>query len=82
MTMKKEFDFFNKPQNIKLLWIFLFAVCGLLLIPDFFLQKEPHFGLDSLWGFYAILGFVACAVLILFSKIVGFVLKVKENYYD
>ena len=69
-------------QKSKLLWILLFTVCVLLLIPDFILQKEPHFGLDSFWGFYAILGFVACAVLILLSKIIGFVLKVKENYYD
>ena len=31
---------------------------------------------------YAILGFISCAVLILFSKLVGLFLKAKENYYD
>jgi len=82
MTEKKEFDFFDKQKNIKLLWILLYAVCGLLLIPEFFLHREPHFRFDSFWGFFAILGFVTCAILILFSKLIGFVLKVKENYYD
>ena len=82
MKQKKEFDFFDKPENRKLLWILLYAVCGLLFIPDFFIHREAHFGIDGYWGFYPILGFVACTVLILFSKLVGFVLKVKEDYYD
>ena len=82
MPEKKDFAFFDKPQNIKLLWILLYAVCGIVLIPEFFLHREPHFLLDSFWGFFAILGFIACALLILFSKLIGFLLKVKENYYD
>jgi len=82
MIEKKEFDVFDKPKTIKLLWMVLYAICGLLLIPEFFMHREPHFGMDSFWGFFAILGFIACALLILFSKLLGFVLKVKENYYD
>ena len=82
MKPKKEFDFFDKPKNQKLLWILLYAVCGLLLIPDFFMHKEAHFGMDGYWGFYPILGFVACSVLILLSKAIGKILKVKEDYYD
>ncbi len=82
MKQKKEFDFFDKPENIKRLWIMLYAVCVLLIIPDLFTHRHAHFGFDSTFGFYAFLGFVSCAALILFSKLVGLVLKVKENYYD
>ena len=37
---------------------------------------------DGFIGFYAVFGFTACAVLILLAKVIGKVLKVKENYYD
>jgi hypothetical protein len=82
MKQKKEFDYFDKPENIKKLWIMLYAVCGLLVVPDFFIHRHPHFGFDGFFGFYAILGFVTCAALILFSKVVGLVLKAREDYYD
>ena len=82
MKQKKEFDFFDKPKNIKKLWIMLYVICGLLIIPDFFAHRHAYFGVDSFFGFYALLGFVSCAALILFSKLVGLVLKAKEDYYD
>jgi len=82
MKKNKEFDFFDKPENIKKLWIMLYVVCGLLVVPDFFTHRHSYFGFDGFFGFYALLGFISCAVLILFSKLVGLVLKVKEGYYD
>ena len=82
MKQKKEFDWFDKPESQRKLWILLYAVCAALVIMDFFTHREPHFGFDKVFGFYALLGFVSCAALIIFSKVVGIVLKVKEDYYD
>lgn len=82
MKQKKEFDYFDRQETKKKLWIILYAVCGLLLIPDFFTHRHPHFSFDGFFGFYAVLGFVACTVLILFSKLLGLGLKAKEDYYD
>ena len=82
MTPKKEFDYFDKPENIKKLWIMLYVVCGLLVVPDFFTHRHAYFGFDGFFGFYAILGFVSCAALILFSKLAALFLKAKEDYYD
>ena len=82
MKQKKEFDWFDRPESIRKLWILLYAVCGLLIIPDFFTHRHSYFGFDGYFAFFAILGFVSCAGLILFSKLVALVLKVKEDYYD
>jgi len=57
-------------------------LCGLTVAPDLFTHKHPHFEFVVFFGFFALLGFVSCAVLILFSKLVALVLKVKEDYYD
>ena len=82
MKKKKEFDYFDRPETIKKLWIMLYVVCGLTVVPDLFTHRHAYFGFDSFFGFYALLGFVACAILILFSKLVGLFLKAKEDYYD
>ena len=82
MNKKREFDTFDKPENIRKLWIMLYAVCGLTVIPDFFTHRHAHFAVDHLFGFHALLGFGSCALLILFSKLVGLILKVDEEYYD
>jgi hypothetical protein len=82
MKAGKAFDFFDRPENIKRLWIFLYVVCALTVIPDLFTHRHAHFGLDDLFGFHAVLGFFSCAVLILLSKVLGLFLKAKERYYD
>jgi hypothetical protein len=81
-NQKKYTDFFERPGTIKALWVLLFAVCALTLVPDFFIHRHPHFAYDDKFGFFALLGFVACALLILLAKGIGFVLKKKEDYYD
>lgn len=82
MKSKKEFDYFDRPQVKRKLWILLWGVCGLTIIPDLFTHRHPHFGFDGFIGFYALFGFVTCAVLILLAKLIGRVLKVREDYYD
>ena len=82
MKPKKEFDYFDQPENKRKLWIMLYVVCAALMVPDFFTHRHSYFGFDGFFGFYALFGFVSCAVLILFSKLVGLALKAKEDYYD
>jgi len=82
MKQKKEFDYFDRPETIKKLWILLYVVCVLTTVPDFFTERHAYFGIDGYFGFFALLGFISCAVLILFSKLIALVLKTKEDYYD
>ncbi|MDX1764082.1 MAG: hypothetical protein R3231_07150 [bacterium] len=81
--MKDEKQYWlERPGSIRKLWILLWAICALTVLPDFFLHRHPHFGIDHISGFFALLGFVACAILILAAKVISFVLKKKVNYYD
>jgi hypothetical protein len=82
MKPKKEFDYFDRPDFRRKLWILLVIVCALTVVPDLFIHKHPYFGFDGFFGFYAVFGFVSCAVLILLAKGIGYMLKVKEDYYD
>lgn len=80
--MDEKKSMLEQPATIRILWIVLWAVCGLTLVAELFVDRHASFGIDHYFGFYALLGFVACAVLILLAKGIGFVLKKPENYYD
>ncbi|MEN8688042.1 MAG: hypothetical protein AB1Z50_10845, partial [Desulfuromonadales bacterium] len=83
MKNKKEYSWFDHPQNIKRLKIGFYIVLALLVLPDFFMHKHTLFSSVEAWpGFYAFFGFVACVIIILVSKLFGFALKVREDYYD
>ena len=82
MKQKKEFNYFDRPETIRKLWIMLYVICGLTIVPDFFTHRHSYFGFEGFFGFYALLGFISCSVLILLSKALGLLLKTKENYYD
>jgi len=72
----------NKTK--KKCWIVLWSLCVLSVLLELGLHRHGHFSensIDGVFGFFAILGFMACVVCIGFSKAVTF-LKVKGNYYD
>ena len=81
--MKKEFDWFDKPDNIRRLKI----VSCLVLTGSVLAELLVHGHVSHIWdkipGFYAFFGFITCAVLIIVSKFLGkYWLKKDENYYD
>lgn len=54
----------------------------LLLIIASTIGAEVVYGhSDKLLGFYGIYGFAVCIVMVIVSKILGFFLKRKEDYY-
>ena len=79
---EQEKDFLERPSTLRILWGILWAVCGLTLVPELFLSRSAHFGVDGMYGFYALLGFVSCALLIIVSKLAGHFLKRDEDYYN
>ena len=72
----------DEPANIRKIVIALGVVCVGLLLADLFYEKHPHYAMDSLFGFYAIYGFVVCVGLVLAAKVMRIVLMRDENYYD
>lgn len=82
--MKKEFNFFDEPENIKKLKIIFYIALAVAVVSDFFVVREyVHFPWEYVPGFYALFGFFACVIIIILAKAIGhnWLMK-KENYYD
>ncbi len=80
--MKKEIDFFDKPENIKMMRRIFHSCLAVVVLLDLFISKHPHFFWEKIPGFYAAYGFIACALIIAVAKTLGILLKKKEDYYD
>lgn len=85
----REFDWFDRPKSRKLLWRLLIAACIISFLVEIpaLIGHDRHaaapidFGRFNIPGFYAVLGFVACTLMILAAKGLGIFLKRKEDYY-
>jgi len=84
---------FDDPRNVRRLLRGLFTVCAALVlldVVDFLLHLFTGFHwlrhekgpLDWLPAYYAVYGFVACALLVLIAKQLRKILMRDEDYYD
>lgn len=80
--MKKEFDFFDRPRNNKIILIIFLGVLALLLAADLLIHKHPYFYIDGLPFFYALYGFAAYVLLVLVAQFLRRFLERGEDYYD
>ena len=75
-------NWFYRKNNIKNLRILSITVLWLIVLIEFFIVLHPHFDIEGVFGFYAIFGFLSCVGLIIFAKLLGFLIKRKDDYYD
>jgi hypothetical protein len=75
-------NWFYKKSSIKKLWIGSGITLTLTVAAEFFIKLHPHFEVESYFGFHALYGFLACVVMVVFAKVLGFLIKRKDDYYD
>jgi len=73
---------FDNPKNVTRLLRGIYVVCIVLFVADFIVHRHTVHLWESLPGFYAIYGFVACVVLVVIAKQMRKVFMRKEDYYD
>ena len=75
-------DWFDRPGSRRFLWRVLWATCALALAAEILVHRKGYFTIDAFFGFFAILGFAACAAMILGAKALGIFLKRSDDYYN
>ena len=79
---ESELHWLVRRKTIRLLWWIFSMILALTLLAQFFVHIHEYFSVDGWPGFYAIFGFLTCVAMVLFAKVLGFVLKRPENFYD
>ncbi len=71
----------DEPQHVKLLWRLFLGVLVLIVAIGALTPLHPYFDIESVFGFYAWFGFVACAAMIVVAKGLALLLKRPDTYY-
>ncbi|HIF50290.1 MAG TPA: hypothetical protein EYQ42_01935 [Thiotrichaceae bacterium] len=75
-------NWFYKETSIKKLWIGAIVILALTVIAEIVIVLHPHFKIEALFSFHALFGFFSCVVMVVFAKLLGFLVKRKDDYYD
>lgn len=71
----------DRPHNVKRLWRGFLVVLALTVLAELGVHLHPHFKIESVFGFSAWFGFLACAAMIVLAKVLALVLKRPDTYY-
>ena len=71
----------EKKRNVDRIVYTLYSLCAGLFVADFLYEKHVSLQIEEFPGFYALYGFVMCAMLVICAKAMRVVLKRPEDYY-
>ncbi len=83
MNLVKIIEFLRNRLKV-VVWICIAILAALVALDVTLVDKEhTHTMVERLYGFWAVFGFVGCAVLIILSKWFGHAgIMQREDYYD
>lgn len=79
---RKDDHWLVRPGTIRLLWIVSSVVLAITVLLQLFVKSKASFGIDGWLGFAAVFGFLACAAMVFGAKLLGMILKRRDDYYD
>lgn len=80
-TMPDATHWLDEPSNVKRLWRGFLVVLALTVLAQLVVTLHPHFAIESVFGFSAWFGFLACAAMIVVAKLLALLLKRPDTYY-
>ena len=71
-----------RPGSIRLLWIVFVLVLAATVLLQFTVKIDSHFRIDGWMAFAAVFGFISCAAMVFGARLLGMILKRRDDYYD
>ena len=78
--MKKHWLY--REENRSKLWKVSALILVLTIIAEFFIHLHVYFTVADFPGFQAIYGFLACVGMVIFARLLGYLIKRRDDYYD
>lgn len=77
-----ETPWLSRPASIRRLWQAFAAILAVSVLAQALVHVHAYFALDGWFGFNAAYGFLSCVGMVLFAKVLGYVVKRPDSYYD
>lgn len=71
-----------RKDTIRKLWIGLGIVLALVVLAQLVFPIKAKYEVLGWFGFPAFYGFITCVLMVVVAKLLGWVLKRKDGYYD
>lgn len=81
-TPKEEKCFWQDARIRRGMWWGLYATCAMSVLAEFFVHPHHEIEEADFFASYALLGFVACSLMIMAAKLLGFILKKPTSFYQ
>ena len=78
---RKRYLFDNGRNVQRVLWLF-YAACAVVLGAEFVVDRHAGHPWDGLFGFYALFGFLAYALLVVLAEGLRHLVSRRPDYYD
>jgi len=52
------------------------------ILAELFIKMHAYFSIADFFSFNAAYGFIACALMMAFAKLLGYFIKRRDDYYD
>lgn len=72
----------DAPRHLRPLWWGFAVVLALSVLAELGVHLHPHFEVESIFGFSAWFGLIACAALIALAKGLSLWLRRPNGFYD
>lgn len=82
--MNNDKHWLVRKSTIRKLWIGLYITLVLSVIVEFFITPHERFGaygVDTSIGFSAWFGFLGCVLMVVFAKLLGYLIKRPDRFY-
>ncbi len=70
-----------RKENHRKLWFGGGILLLLTVLAQWVFEIHGQYEFEAWLGFFGVFGFVSCVLMVLFAKLLGLLIKRKDNYY-
>lgn len=82
MAAPEKPQLFDSPRNVRRLIQAVVGIAVLSLAAELFIERPVEHPWESLFGFYAVFGFLDYVFLVFAARLLRRLVMRRENYYD
>lgn len=71
-----------RTANRRKLWLAGITILVLSVVSELLISLHPYFAVADFFAFHAVFGFLSCVAMVIFAKLLGFLVKRRDDYYD